>query len=528
MLFLYSCVLVRPFAVVTCIFLVYFSSNRIEYCFRIVYRNVYRIGYLTLKKLRNALEQWFLAPSFVETLNLIIMEVGSRYGQTYEDEHQSKEIIAGTVQSARPERRLEKGSAYVTRLRWMDCYSLQRKIKQQIERITEKTANTDDVNSVENELSAFRATSEELKKVFAALMDDLENDEDVNAARDWYVKQSTEIIDFIEQTERWISSAKEKIENSLESRSNCSNLTGSSRLTKGSSTKSSIASGRAKERAKTAELMAKFAMLERKQELQKRAERLHLEEQLAVAQARERAYAEFQDRDSSFERKLSETTVHPPPTTMQDPQVNPLPRSNPPPVPHPYHSPVQLEPVAAQCTWPNPLAPEFKVKRGENQNIPKGFREVLSQQNRLTELLVEQQQQTLLPTLTISKFTGNPLDFFTFVRTFESQIESKLKSNDVRLRYLEQYVEGEPKELIKGCLHLDGQNGYTEAMKLLVEKYGDPYKISNAYIKKIEDWPYVKQGDDQALDRFATFLTQCRSAMSELKFLSTLDHPHNI
>ena len=106
--------MVRPFAVVTCIFLVYFSSNRIEYCFRIVYRNVYRIGYLTLKKLRNALEQWFLAPSFVETLNLMIMEVGSRYGQTYEDEHQSKEITAGTVQSARPERRLEKGLCHST------------------------------------------------------------------------------------------------------------------------------------------------------------------------------------------------------------------------------------------------------------------------------------------------------------------------------------------------------------------------------------------------------------------------------
>ena len=275
--------------------------------------------------------------------------------------------------------------------------------------------------------------------------------------------------------------------------------------------------------------MAKFAMLQHRQEVKKRAEHLHLEEQLAVAQARERACAEFQDRDSSFERKLSDATIQPPPTTMQDPQVNPLPRSNPPPVPHPYHSSVQLEPVAAQRSWPNPLAPEFKVRRSEeNQNIPKGFREVLSQKKRSTELLVEQEQQTLLPTLTISKFTGNPLDFFTFVRTFESQIESKLKSNDVRLHYLEQYVDGEPRELIKGCLHLDGQSGYTEAMKLLVEKYGDPYKILNNYIKKIEDWPYVKQGDDQALDCFATFLTQCRSAMSELRFLSTLDHPHNI
>ena len=152
------------------------------------------------------------------------------------------------VQSARPERRLEKGSAYVTRLRWMDCYSLQRKVKQQIERIIQKTANTDDVNSVENELSAFRAISEELRKAVAALMDDLENEEDVNAASDWYVAQSTEMIDFIEQIEQWISSAKEKIENSLDNRSDCSKLTGTS--------KSSIASGRPKERAKAAGLMA--------------------------------------------------------------------------------------------------------------------------------------------------------------------------------------------------------------------------------------------------------------------------------
>ena len=69
---------------------------------------------------------------------------------------------------------------------------------------------------------------------------------------------------------------------------------------------------------------------------------------------------------------------------------------------------------------------------------------------------------------------------------------------------------------------------YAEDMKLLVEKYGDPYKIANAYIKKVNDWPCIRQRDDQALDRFATFLTQCRSAMSEITFLSILGHPHSI
>lgn len=82
-----------------------------------------------------------------------------------------------------------------------------------------------------------------------------------------------------------------------------------------------------------------------------------------------------------------------------------------------------------------------------------------------------------------------------------------MKSNDVRLRYLEQYLGEEPQELIKGCLHLDNDSGYPEAKGLLKEKYGDPYKISNAYIERINQWPCIRLGDELALDRFATFLT---------------------
>ena len=89
-------------------------------------------------------------------------------------------------------------------------------------------------------------------------------------------------------------------------------------------------------------------------------------------------------------------------------------------------------------------------------------------------------------------------------------------------------MQGEPKELIKGCLHLDRTSGYMEAKKLLKEKYGDPYKISNTYIKKINEWRYIRSGDELASDRLSIFLGQCRSAMSTLTFLSILNHPHNL
>ena len=112
----------------------------------------------------------------------------------------------------------------------------------------------------------------------------------------------------------------------------------------------------------------------------------------------------------------------------------------------------------------NPLAPEFHVA-----DVPPNiqFCDVFQKQNRLTELLVEQQQQSLLPSLMLAKFTGDPLEYSTFTRSFESQVEARVSENDVPLQYLEQYLQGEPKELIKGCLHLDRNSGYFEAKKLL-------------------------------------------------------------
>jgi hypothetical protein len=55
---------------------------------------------------------------------------------------------------------------------------------------------------------------------------------------------------------------------------------------------------------------------------------------------------------------------------------------------------------------------------------------------------------------------------------------------------------------------MDPDIGYAEARRLIDEKYGDPYNISNGFIKKMTEWPMLKPGDD-GLNRFSTFLTQC-------------------
>ncbi|KAK3739697.1 hypothetical protein QZH41_004055, partial [Actinostola sp. cb2023] len=194
-------------------------------------------------------------------------------------------------------------------------------------------------------------------------------------------------------------------------------------------------------------------------------------------------------------------------------------------------------------TWPSlqtPQYPPIAVHRNEalidalqpvSKNEDKNevaFATFLDRQNRLTEILSEQHQRSLLPPLTLSTFTNDPADFITFMNNFESQIESNVQSNEVRLRYLEQYLEGEAKDLIKGCQFKDPELGYPEAKKLLKDKYGDPYKISNAYLKKAAEWPVINHGNDAELDHLSTFLTQCVSAMESIAYLHILDHPQNL
>ena len=73
----------------------------------------------------------------------------------------------------------------------------------------------------------------------------------------------------------------------------------------------------------------------------------------------------------------------------------------------------------------------------------------------------------------------------------------------VNLPYLEQHLEGKPKELIKGCRHMEPSSGYIESKRLLEEKYGDPYKVSNVYLTRVigrflsltTNWPILKSDD---------------------------------
>ena len=113
------------------------------------------------------------------------------------------------------------------------------------------------------------------------------------------------------------------------------------------------------------------------------------------------------------------------------------------------------------------------------------------------------------------------------MRAFEQGVEEKASKGDC-LYYLEQFTRGQPRELIRSCLHMTPEYGYAKAKQLLCEHFGSKYKIAVAYIERALSWPIIKTEEVSALQGYSLFLRSCCNVMEELQYMQELDMPINM
>ena len=90
-----------------------------------------------------------------------------------------------------------------------------------------------------------------------------------------------------------------------------------------------------------------------------------------------------------------------------------------------------------------------------------------------------------LPKPELSKFDGNPLEFWNFIRSFESNIEKNASDESEKLSFLLQYCTGAARNAIKSCVSMDPAFGYQTARALLQDRFGHPFKIAVAHLNQI-------------------------------------------
>ena len=181
-----------------------------------------------------------------------------------------------------------------------------------------------------------------------------------------------------------------------------------------------------------------------------------------------------------------------------------------------------IQPTYAKVPVACGTALDGSTKLQEQQNA------LQLQQTRIMEMLAINQNKSKLPQPRVPTFDGNPVEYRTFARAFESLIESRTTSGTERLYYLEQYTAGDVKELVRSCHHLDPDEGYAEARRLIEKKFGHEFRIASAYESKALNWPPVKSEDGSALSRFSVYLASCKNAMKGSQYSSKFDQPDNI
>lgn len=324
----------------------------------------------------------------------------------------------------------------------------------------------------------------------------LTSEEDHDRELHRYESKEKSFLEFRKQVMEWMNVAERRLAEELDLLSELKSASSkSSRVSTRSkkSSASSTSSARAKEKLKLAELLAEKKMLQRKQALRAADEALKLETEIAKAEARERVYADLEKDNGNLENKDGIV----PCVQQSEPKfMASTPAAHLNPAAPEFHSNSlggETSPLANNRTSDVPqgiTAPADDPYRLEPHE--RSFKEVMAMQRQQNEQMIATHQQLAaamtLPQPEVHKFKGDPIEYGTFIMAFKARIESRTFRAADCLYYLEQHLEREPRELIGGCLHMDPSEGYKEARRLLEKEYGDPFKVSMAYVNKALKW----------------------------------------
>ena len=125
-----------------------------------------------------------------------------------------------------------------------------------------------------------------------------------------------------------------------------------------------------------------------------------------------------------------------------------------------------------------------------------------------------------LPKAELMTFNGDPLEFWMFMRSFDNSIGSAAIDDSAKLNRLFQYCKGEALKVIKCCTVTSPSAGYARARALLKERFGDDYRISEMWVKKVTEGPIIRHGEGRCLQELADDLRSCKEtleAMSKLE-----------
>ena len=177
----------------------------------------------------------------------------------------------------------------------------------------------------------------------------------------------------------------------------------------------------------------------------------------------------------------------------------------------------------------NPNALEFKGLLARSSTASSvSENEYILPEEFIGKMALTIKQGFALPKKELAIFDGDPLEYWNFIKSFETSIVSNAASESEKLMYLLQYTSGVAKDTIKCCLYKDPSLGYQAARKLLEERFGHPFRIASQYVTKLTEGPPLKPSDRIGLLASADQLKDCENTLESIGYLHEINSADNL
>jgi hypothetical protein len=100
----------------------------------------------------------------------------------------------------------------------------------------------------------------------------------------------------------------------------------------------------------------------------------------------------------------------------------------------------------------------------------------------LKAMTVSVQESLNLPKPELFTFNRNPANYSQFICNFETNIESRINDNRLKLSYLIQFCQGDAKRSIEDCVVLPTEEGFERAKPILKSRYGQPHLVARSHV----------------------------------------------
>ncbi len=404
---------------------------------------------------------------------------------------------------------------------------LTKKIKQ----LTEWKMRCESFGDANLKCEEFKNTVEDFYCAHESYHSTISDDYEIMDSQEYFETEKKRIDNFLRTLEEWLhtfESQQIRLPQESEVRPNdsVSNVQARSRVNSSGSKvskNSSTLSARLAIRARKAALEAERSELEAQQALEKerlqieqRARELKLRTEHTKIEAEEKIYTQamggdLEDLHANYEKRFQ-------------PRVN-LPAPN---VPKQTFPEVKDDDQTSSYVAEEFLRSMSNMQQQQQQQIMLMFEMQQKRDDQLHHVLTchrDMAASMSLPDVNVPIFDGKATEYCHFVRAFENLIESKTLNERTKLFCLVQYTSGEVKDLMRSCLIMKPEEGYTEARRLLKEKYGQSYRIATAYVDRVTEATPIKSEDGTALQTFSVLLISCRNTLKEIGYLNKIENP---